>query len=103
MSKHHDKCLTDNQWRVEIKLAKNGDDAVATADLFLDDAVYEAHGHALRDAVSPSVAEELAVARALSGLAHQLVDDASHEVDRVARAAAGYARDAEQAYEELDA
>ena len=102
MSKHHDKRVED-QWRVEITLTKDGDEAVATADLFLGDAVYEAHGHAPRDRSAPTVAEELALARALSTLAHQLVDDASRSVGTLSRVVADYAQDAERTYEELDA
>jgi hypothetical protein len=49
------------------------------------------------------VTEELALARALSNLAHQLVDDATRKVDKMAQAVAHYAQDAELAYEELDA
>jgi hypothetical protein len=103
MSKHHDKHDVDGRWHVEISLAKHDQDVVATADLFLDDAIYEAHGHAQREPISANVAEELALARALSNLAHQLVDDASRNVDKVARAVAHYAQDTKRTYEELDA
>jgi len=102
MSKHHDKHGED-QWRVEITLTKDGDEIVASADLFLGDAVYEAHGHAPRDRSAPTVAEELALARALSGLAHQLVDDAGRSVETLSRAVAQCAHDEERTYENLHA
>ena len=101
MSKHHDKHEVGGRWRVEVDLTKDGHEAVATAELFVGDAIYEAHGHAQRESFSPTVAEELAVARALSSLAHQLVDSASREVDQASRAVAAYAHEAEQAAEEF--
>lgn len=103
MSKHHDKQQVDSRWRVEIDLTKEGDDAVATADLFLGDEIYEAHGHAPRDSFSRSAAaDELAIARALSGLAHQLVDDASREVGRLSGVVSRQALVAEKAYAEIE-
>jgi hypothetical protein len=67
-------------------------------DLFVGDAVYEAHGHTRAGELDASVARQLAVARALSGLAHQLVDDASHTVGRVARAVATVSDETSEAY-----
>jgi hypothetical protein len=88
MSKHHHSHDADAQWRVDVDLTKDGTEAVATAELFVGDVIYEAHGHAHCESFSPTVAEELAVARALSGLAHQLIDNASRKVDRASRAVA---------------
>ena len=89
MSKH-DRNGKDN-WRVEVSMTSDGNERVAVADLFFGNAIYEAHGGAPRSAVSPTAAEELAVARALSGLAHQLVENVSREVDAAARAVEDYA------------
>ena len=63
-------------WTVEVGFEELADETVATADLFVGNAEYEAHGHTHAGELDAAVARQLAVARALSGLAHQLVDDA---------------------------
>ena len=85
---HHRNHQVHNSetWRVEVRFENKDHETVATADLFVGDAVYEAHGETHAGELDAAVARELAVARALSGLAHQLVDDASRRVDRVAHA-----------------
>lgn len=100
MSKHH-KENGNGRWRVDLDLEREGSDTVALAELYVGNAIYEAHGHAHLDSFTPTVSDELAVARALFGLAHQLVDSASREVDRAAKAVAAYEEDADAALEEL--
>ena len=90
MSKHHASEKMRNNWRVEVSMTSDGNECVAIADLFFGNSIYEAHGGAPRNAVAPTAAEELAVARALSGLAHQLVENVSREVDAAARAVEDY-------------
>ena len=75
-------------WRVEVSFDQRGEETIATAELFVGSATYEAHGRTHGGELDASVARQLAVARALAALAHQLVDDASHTVGRVARAVA---------------
>ena len=89
-------------WRVEVQFEHEHDDTVATVDLFVGDAEYEAHGHTHAGQLDAAVARQLAVARALSGLAHQLVDDAARRVDRVAQAVATAADQTADAYMVLD-
>ena len=91
MSKHHASEKREDSWRVEVSMTSDGNECVAVADLFFGNAIYESHGGAPRNAVSPTAAEELAVARALSGLAHQLVENVSREVDAAAHAVEDYA------------
>ena len=100
MSKHHNGDGKE-RWRVDLDVAREGDDTIALAELYVGNAIYEAHGHAHQESFTPTVADELAVARALFGLAHQLVDSASREVDRASRAVAGYADEAEVVATEL--
>jgi len=69
---------------VELYFEQRGGETIATADLVVGSAEYEAHGRTHTGELDRSVARQLAVARALSGLAHQLVDDTSRKVDRLA-------------------
>ena len=71
-----------------MSFEQRGGETIATAELFVGTATYEAHGRTHRGELDASVARQLAAARAFGALAHQLVDDASHTMDRVARAAA---------------
>ena len=89
-------------WRVEVRFEHEDDETVATADLFVGDVEYEAHGGTHAGELDAAVARELAVARALSGLAHQLVDDASRRVDRVAHAVSTAAEETTDTYIVLD-
>ncbi|HEX2383291.1 MAG TPA: dsRBD fold-containing protein [Acidimicrobiales bacterium] len=85
-------------WRVEVRLERKDDKTVATADLFVGNAEYEAHGGVHAGELDAAVARELAVARALAGLAHQLVDDASRRVGRIAHAVGTATEDAADTY-----
>jgi hypothetical protein len=86
--KHHSshEHRRGENWRIDVVLEQRDGETVATTDLYAGDATYEAHGCTHATEVDPSVAREMAVARALSGLAHQLVNDASHTVSRAAHA-----------------
>ena len=101
---HHRNHEPDNgeAWRVEVGFEEQGDETVATADLFVGDAEYEAHGYTHAGELDAAVARQLAVARALSGLAHQLVDDAARRVDRVAHAVATVVDETADTYIVLD-
>jgi hypothetical protein len=89
-------------WRVDVRFEHKDDETVAIADLFVGDAEYEAHGGVHAGEFGAAVARELAVARALSGLAHQLVDDSSRRVDRIAHAVATAADETADTYIALD-
>lgn len=101
MSKHHHTTDDNGRWRVDLEVTTEDGDTVALAELYVGNAIYEAQGHAHRDSFTPTVGDELAVARALFGLAHQLVDSASREVDRASKAMAAYADEAEAAAREF--
>ena len=102
MTKHHHGHQPHNsRWRVDLALADDEEGTIATADVFVDDAIYEAHGHA-RNEPGLSSGEKLAVARALSSLAHQLLDDVSREVELAARAVAERAEETKTAYADAD-
>jgi hypothetical protein len=94
MSNGNGKQDRDRRWRVDVHVTAEGDGAVATAELFVGDAIYEAHGTAERQRFSPRIGDELAVARALSALAHQLVESASREVDLTSRSVTAYEQQA---------
>jgi len=102
--KHHrSHDLIDSElWQVDVKFEQHGHEIVAIADLFVGSATYEAHGSTHTGELDAAVARQLAVARALSGLAHQLVDDASRSVGRVARAVACATDEAADAYISLE-
>src|SRR4051794_20854989 len=99
---HHDKHDQTNRWHVEIDLTSSDHETIAVADLFVGDRVYEASGTSRSEPFASEVAKELAVARALSNVAHQLVDDVSRRVDRAARAVSTCAEDAGRAYADID-
>src|SRR5215471_8257072 len=81
-------------WRVEVHFEQRGGETVATADLFVGRVEYEAHGSTHTGELDAAVARQLAVARALFGVAHQLVDDAFWTVDRLARSVSTAAQEA---------
>jgi hypothetical protein len=83
-------------WRVEVKFDQRGDETNAAAELPVGNATYEAHGRTHGGELDASVARELAAARALAALAHQLVHDASHTVGRAARAVAAASEEAQK-------
>ena len=104
--RNHEPCNhhphNSETWRVEVRFEYKDDETVATADLFVGDLEYEAHGGTHAGEFDAAVARELAVARALSGLADQLVDDSSRRVDRIARVVGTAADETADTYIVLD-
>jgi hypothetical protein len=74
-------------WHIEMEFHETDARTKAAALVRLQDGTeLRAHGHALRrpgDPQQPRVGEELAAARALNDLAHQLMDKAGHEIEEV--------------------
>jgi hypothetical protein len=72
-------------WHVEIEFQEDESRTRAAALLRLPDgAELRAHGHAKRNAQDPAqarIGEEIAGARALSSLTHQLLDKAAGEIE----------------------
>ena len=83
---HKHEPHSSETWRVEVRFEQKDDETLARVDLFVGNAEYQAHGGTHAGELDAAVARERAVARALSALAHQLVDDASRRVDRIAHA-----------------
>lgn len=79
--------MRTTEWQVDVRFQEDENRTDATATLRLPDgAVFEAEGHARRnpaDPVRPRIGEEIAAARALSGLVHQLLDRAADEIEEV--------------------
>ncbi len=74
-------------WRIELTFDEDDIRTDATARLQLPDgAELQAHGHARRnpaDPARPKIGEEIASARALSDLVHQLLEKAAGEIEEV--------------------
>jgi hypothetical protein len=72
-------------WHVEVEFQEDDTSTNAAVLLRLPDrSELRAHGHAKRnpaDPVQPRIGEEIAAARALSDLAHQLLDRAGAEIE----------------------
>lgn len=71
-------------WTVTITLVEDEEHTDATAHLEVGDATYGGWGRARRspsDPDVPRIGDELSVARALSDLAHHLVDDAAKRIE----------------------
>ena len=71
-------------WALEIAIGENPDETEAQALLHAGDLELAGSGHARRnprDPARPRVGEELAVARALSDLSHQLLHAAADEIE----------------------
>jgi hypothetical protein len=103
--KHHSthERRTEERWRVDLELEEPDGEIVAKADLYTGGATYEAHGCTHATGLDSSVARQTAAARALSGLAHQLVNDASRTVSRAAHAVSTATHDVEDAADVLNA
>jgi hypothetical protein len=73
-------------WTVEVEIEETPDGLTeAKAALFVGDRRFGGWGRARRnpsDPDLPRVGEELAAARALSDLAHHLLDEAAHTIER---------------------
>ena len=100
---HHHTDGSAESWRVEVRFETDEAATVAKVELMIDDEIYEATGRSLTAPFDLTVARELCVARALSGLAHQLVDDATRKVGRSAQAVSDAAEEAQAVYASLDA
>ena len=75
----------DRVWTVEIVFTEDDDRTRADARLHAIGRDWHGWGRARRNPIDPDVpaiGEELAAARALADLSHQLVDSAAHEVER---------------------
>jgi hypothetical protein len=77
--------MSDVTWHVELAFVEEGDRTRADAILQLRDKRFHGFGQAKRapgDPSVPIVGEELAAARALSDLAHKLLDAAAERIDQ---------------------
>ena len=76
--------MTTKQWTVQVALDEQGDDTYADAVLSFDDRQISARGQSRRnpsDEAVPRIGDELATARALSELAHQLLATAASDIE----------------------
>lgn len=77
--------MTTKTWTVQVTLDERGDDTHADATLSLDNKM-EMRGHGMSrrnpsDESEPRIGDELATARALSDLAHQLLAAAATDIE----------------------
>jgi hypothetical protein len=71
-------------WTIEVAFREDDEHTRAAALLVLDEKEVRAEGHARRhpeDPQVPRIGEQIAAARALSALAHELLDDAAHGIE----------------------
>lgn len=85
--------MTTKTWTVQVTLDEEGDDTRADATLSLDNKM-EIRGHGMSrrnpsDESEPKIGDELATARALSDLAHQLLAAAATDIESKTQAPAG--------------
>jgi hypothetical protein len=76
--------MTDKSWRVDIAFTEDEDRTRADAILELDEQRFHGFGQAKRAPKDPSVpvvGEDLAAARALSDLSHQLLHAAAERIE----------------------
>jgi hypothetical protein len=76
--------MPDQSWRVEIKFTEEDDRTRADAVLELASERYHGYGRAKRSPDDPSVpviGQDLAAARALSDLSHQLLHAAADRIE----------------------
>jgi Domain of unknown function (DUF1876) len=77
--------MPDQTWRVNVAFTEEGDRTRADAVLELASERYHGFGQAKRAPADPSVpviGQDLAAARALSDLAHQLLHAAADRIER---------------------
>lgn len=77
--------MATKTWTVQVSLDEQGDDTTANAVLSLDNKT-ELRGYGLSrrnpaDEAAPQIGDELAAARALSDLAHQLLATAATDIE----------------------
>jgi hypothetical protein len=83
---------SEGAWNLEISIEENDARTVATATLIAGRRKLQTRGTARRNPVDPRmprVGEDLAVSRALSELAHNLISDAVSQLETATRAPAG--------------
>lgn len=77
--------MTTKNWTVQVTLEEQGDDTHADATLTVDGkSELKGYGGSRRnphDESEPRIGDELATARALSDLAHRLLDAAAHDIE----------------------
>lgn len=77
--------MTTKHWTVQVTLDETGDDTHADAILNMDgDQQLKGYGGSHRnpqDESEPRIGDELATARALSDLAHRLLDVAAQDIE----------------------
>lgn len=77
--------MATKTWTVQVMIDEQGDDTLADATLSLENKM-EMHGRGMsrrnpRDESEPRIGDELATARALSDLAHQLLAAAATDIE----------------------
>jgi hypothetical protein len=77
--------MTTKTWTVQVTLDEEGDDTFADAALSIENKL-ELHGRGTsrrnpRDESEPRIGDELAAARAMSDLAHQLLAAAASDIE----------------------
>lgn len=77
--------MTTKTWTVQVLLNEDGDDTSADAALTVENKM-QLRGHGTsrrnpRDELEPRIGDELATARALSDLAHQLLATAASDIE----------------------
>lgn len=77
--------MTTKTWTITLALDEEGDDTYADAGLAVENKL-ELHGRGMsrrnpRDESEPRIGDELAAARALSDLAHQLLAAAASDIE----------------------
>lgn len=79
--------MAATDWRINVTISEDDIRTDATAILQLPDGTsVRTEGHARRnpaDPEQPQIGEEIATARALSGLVHELLDKAAGEIEDV--------------------
>ena len=77
--------MTTKTWTVQVLLNEDGDDTIADAALTVENTL-QLRGHGTsrrnpRDESEPRIGDELAAARALSDLAHELLAAAASDIE----------------------
>jgi hypothetical protein len=77
--------MTTKTWTVQVLLNEDGDDTIADAALTVENKM-QLRGHGTsrrnpRDESEPRIGDELAAARALSDLAHELLASAASDIE----------------------
>jgi hypothetical protein len=77
--------MTTKTWTVQVVLNEDGDDTIADAVVTVENKI-QLRGHGTsrrnpRDESEPRIGDELAAARALSDLAHQLLAAAASDIE----------------------